>query len=275
MIVLLIEHISISKSFGRVNRYKIDPSQELVAIGVTNLLGPFVGSYPATGSFSRTAIQAKAGARTPFTGVITAGVVLLAIYGLTGVFFFIPNATLAAVIIHAVTDLITPPNTLYQFWRVAPLEIPIYLLSVLIAVFTKNENGIYAAIISSAGLLFYRIFKAKGHFLGRVTIHSVISDYSTEDEGNNQSNLRSNGARSVSRDLYLPVDHYDGSNTLIELPLSPAPGIFMFRFSEGYNYPNANHYLDHMVSVIFKHTRRADQSSYPPLGVSNLLRSLN
>src|SRR6187551_1459274 len=54
VIVLLIEHIAISKSFGRINNYTINPSQEMVAIGVTNVLGPFLGAYPATGSFSRT-----------------------------------------------------------------------------------------------------------------------------------------------------------------------------------------------------------------------------
>src|SRR4051812_28087779 len=75
VIVLLIEHIAISKSFGRVNNYTINPSQEMVAIGVTNVLGPFLGAYPATGSFSRTAIKSKAGVRTPFAGVITAIVV--------------------------------------------------------------------------------------------------------------------------------------------------------------------------------------------------------
>ena len=56
----------------------------MVAIGVTNLLGPFLGAYPATGSFSRTAIKSKAGVRTPFAGVITAVVVLLAIYASSG-----------------------------------------------------------------------------------------------------------------------------------------------------------------------------------------------
>ncbi len=121
VIVLLIEHISIAKSFGRVNNYTINPSQELVAIGVTNLVAPFVGGYPATGSFSRTAIKSKAGVRTPFGGVITALVVLLAIYALPAVFFYIPSAALSAVIIHAVGDLITPPNVVYQFWRVSPL----------------------------------------------------------------------------------------------------------------------------------------------------------
>jgi len=79
VIVLLIEHIAISKSFGRINNYVINPSQEMVAIGVSNLLGPFLGGYPATGSFSRTAIKSKAGVRTPFAGMITALVVLLAI----------------------------------------------------------------------------------------------------------------------------------------------------------------------------------------------------
>lgn len=53
IIVLLIEHIAISKSFGRINNYTINPSQELVAIGFTNVFGPFLGGYPATGSFSR------------------------------------------------------------------------------------------------------------------------------------------------------------------------------------------------------------------------------
>lgn len=98
VIVMLIEHISISKSFGRINNYTIDPSQELVAIGVTNLLGPFLGAYPATGSFSRTTIKSKCGVRTPLAGLITAIVVLLALYALTAVFFYIPDAALGAVI---------------------------------------------------------------------------------------------------------------------------------------------------------------------------------
>jgi sodium-independent sulfate anion transporter 11 len=54
IIVLILEHIAISKSFGRINNYVINPSQELVAVGFTNLIGPFLGAYPATGSFSRT-----------------------------------------------------------------------------------------------------------------------------------------------------------------------------------------------------------------------------
>jgi sodium-independent sulfate anion transporter 11 len=261
----LIEHIAIAKSFGRVNNYIINPSQEMVAIGVTNILGPFLGGYPATGSFSRTAIKAKAGVRTPFAGVITAIVVLLAIYALTSVFYYIPSAVLSAVIIHAVGDLITPPNTVYQFWRVSPLEVPIFFAGVLVTVFSSIENGIYTTICVSAALLIFRILKAKGRFLGRVKIHSVIGDQLVESAkpiADSGSLPRTTAHEDVGvRSIFLPVDHGDGSNPEIEVAL-PYPGIFIFRFSEGFNYPNANHYLDQLTNAIFATTRRTNLDHY-------------
>jgi solute carrier family 26 (sodium-independent sulfate anion transporter), member 11 len=103
-IALVIEHISIAKSFGRINNYSINPNSEFLAIGVTNLIGPLAGAYAATGSVSRTAINSKAGSRTPLSGAVSACLVLLAMYTLTGAFFFIPRCVLAAVIIHAIGD---------------------------------------------------------------------------------------------------------------------------------------------------------------------------
>lgn len=137
-IILLLEHIAISKckslrvlpwiypdffpsAFGRVNNYKINPNQELIAIGVTNTIGSCFGAYPATGSFSRSALKSKSGVRTPAAGIITAIVVVVALYGLTPAFYWIPNAGLSAVIIHAVADLVASPHQVYGFWRVSPL----------------------------------------------------------------------------------------------------------------------------------------------------------
>lgn len=104
IIVLLIEHISIAKSFGRINGYTINASSELTAIGATNILGPMIGAFGATGSFSSTAINSKAGCQTPLAGIITAAVVLIAIYSLTKVFYFVPKSVLSSVIIHAIGD---------------------------------------------------------------------------------------------------------------------------------------------------------------------------
>lgn len=263
VIVLLIEHIAISKSFGRVNNYTIDPSQELVAIGVTNLLGPFLGGYPATGSFSRTAIKSKAGVRTPFAGVITAIVVLLAIYALPAVFYYIPNSSLSAVIIHAVGDLITPPNTVYQFWRVSPLEVIVFFAGVFVTIFSSIENGIYTTICVSAGILLFRVVKAHGHFVGKVKIHSVIGDHLVEDKFHDHGRLPDDDTN--SRNIFLPLDHNDGSNPSIDVE-SPYPGVFIYKFSEGYNYPNANHYTDFLVQYIFNHTRRTNPDSWPRPG---------
>jgi solute carrier family 26 (sodium-independent sulfate anion transporter), member 11 len=271
VIVALIEHISISKSFGRVNNYVINPSQELIAIGVTNLLGPFVGAYPATGSFSRTAIKSKAGVRTPLAGVITAIVVLIAIYALTAVFFYIPNAALSAVIIHAVGDLITPPKTLYKFWRISPLELPIWFAGVLVTVFSSIENGIYVTICVSAGLLLGRLALARGRFLGKVRVHNIVGGDGSTDYADGAKQPRVGNREIVdpgsSRDAFLPIDHDDGSNPAIEVQ-APYPGIFIFRFSELYNYPNAHHYFKYFVAHVFNHTRRTNLAAYARPGVS-------
>lgn len=279
VIVLLIEHISISKSFGRVNNYTIDPSQELVAIGVTNLLGPFLGAYPATGSFSRTAIKSKAGVRTPLAGVITAVIVLLAIYALPAVFFYIPNASLAAVIIHAVGDLITPADTVYKFWRISPLEVVIFFAGVFVTIFSSIENGVYTTVACSAALFIYRVCKAKGQFLGKVKIHSVLGDHLLDGEGGEKPGMnKSAGPRGSSngddfsehRNAFLPINHRDGSNPTIGVE-DPYPGVFIFRFSDSFVYPNCNRYLDYMTKEIFKKTQRTNPTSFPRPGVSPLL----
>jgi len=245
VIVLLIEHIAISKSFGRINNYTINPSQELVAIGITNIFGAFFGAYPATGSFSRTAIKSKAGVRTPIAGVYTGILVLLAIYLLKAVFFYIPNAGLAAVIIHAVGDLITSPSTLYQFWRISPLEVFIYFAGVIVTVFTTIEIGIYVTVATSGALLLFRVAKADGEFLGRLSVTPI--------EG---------GARG---NVYLPLNHADGSNP--DVPVEqPHPGVFIFRFSASFLYPNAVHVTDQLTQYIFQATKRTNPQSFGKIG---------
>ncbi|KAK0701712.1 sulfate transporter family-domain-containing protein [Lasiosphaeria miniovina] len=261
IIVLLIEHIAISKSFGRVNNYIINPSQELVAIGFSNIFGPFLGGYPATGSFSRTAIKAKAGVRTPLAGIFTAVVVLLALYALTSVFFYIPQAALAAIIIHAVGDLITPPKEVYKFWLASPIEVVIFFAGVLVSVFTTIDNGIYTTVSVSMALYLFRAAKSPGRFLGKVNVSSTPRD-----------TVR--GATSVTRDEvdgakshpgFVPLDRTDLSNPEVEIK-SPYPGVFIYRFGEGLSYLNCARHLDNLTVSIYKQTRKTEFSKYTKLG---------
>ena len=63
-----LESIAIAKAFARKNKYKVDPSQELIALGLANFIGSFCSAYPVTGSFSRTAVNSISGVATPLGG---------------------------------------------------------------------------------------------------------------------------------------------------------------------------------------------------------------
>ncbi|KAH8153462.1 uncharacterized protein LAJ45_02275 [Morchella importuna] len=241
-IILLLEHISIGKAFGRINDYKINPNQEVIAIGATNIIGTFFGAYPATGSFSRTALKSKSGVRTPAAGIITGLVVILALYALTDAFYFIPMAGLAAVIIHAVGDLMTHPRQLVVFWRVQPIEAVIFLACVFIIVFTNVENGIYLATGASLALLLWRIARPRGQFLGKLQV----------SDGKN------------TKDVWVPIDRRT-INPHVKVQ-NPPPGVIVFRPTESFTYPNATSQVDCVVDEVRRITKRGKQNAWPTLG---------
>lgn len=261
IIVLILEHIAISKSFGRINNYVINPSQELVAVGFTNVIGPFLGAYPATGSFSRTAIKSKAGVRTPLAGIFTAIIVLLALYALTAVFFYIPSATLAAIIIHAVGDLVTPPNVVFQFWETSPLEVVIFFAGVLITIFTNIENGIYATVAASFALLLWRQLFTHGVLLGKVKIYRATPDTIARKEDGNYASV----SETPFREAYVPISRKDGTNPLVDIK-SPYPGILIYRFSQDFTYLTQQGFMDELVHHAQTISRPTTLDRYARLG---------
>lgn len=252
VIVLLLEHIAISKSFGRLNNYKINPNQELIAIGVTNLVGPNFGAYAATGSFSRSAIKSKSGVRTPLAGWITGVVVIIALFALTDTFFWIPNAALSAVIIHAVGDLVAPPALLYKFWLVSPFELFIFLAAVFVTVFSSVENGVYTSVAASLALLLIRIARPRGTWLGTVRVH--------------YNDSRQALTNATHRDVFVPLDDKDGLRDPSVRVDSPPPGILIYRFEESFTYPNASHLSDIFIDKVRDETRPGTERIYKRLG---------
>lgn len=187
-IVLVLEHISIAKSFGRVHDYKINPNQEFIAIGVANMVGSFFNAYPTTGSFSRTALSAKCGVKTPFASTIAGCCVLIAIFCFTSAFYYIPKASLCAIIIHCVSDLLSSYQLTWRLYLASPIDCIIFIVGVFIAVFSSIENGIYWAMASSAALILWRMCWANGSFMGRIKvlelINPKISDSNKVEENN-------------------------------------------------------------------------------------------
>ncbi|KAL7411309.1 sulfate permease [Mrakia frigida] len=252
-IILLLEHISIAKSFGRLNNYKIDPNQELIAIGVTNLVGTVFSAYPATGSFSRSALKSKSGVRTPLAGWPTGLCVVIALYALTDAFYFIPNAALSAIIIHAVADLVVSPRGSYAFWLASPLEFMIFFASVVVTIFTTIEIGIYLSLIASVLLLLFRIARPGGHFLGRVK----VAVETQEEDGVGRS----------FREVFVPINGSSNSltNPTVKVEAPPA-GVVIYRFEESFIYPNASYHNSALVDYIKLNTRRGKEAAATKLG---------
>ncbi len=105
-VVGFVESVSVGQTLAAKRRQRIEPNQELVALGASNLSASFTGGFPVTGGFSRSVVNFDAGAQTPAAGVFTAVGILLATLLLTPSLYFLPQATLAATIIVAVLSLV-------------------------------------------------------------------------------------------------------------------------------------------------------------------------
>ncbi|CAH1274414.1 SLC26A11 [Branchiostoma lanceolatum] len=148
-----LECIAIGKAFARQNNYRVDANQELLAIGMGNIVSSFVSSYPITGSFSRTAVNSHSGVKTPAGGLVTAAVVLLSLSVLTPSFHYIPQAALAAVIISAVLTMVDI-RVLVKLWRLQKMDL-LPLVCTFFGTFIGIEWGILAGVGVSAMILLF------------------------------------------------------------------------------------------------------------------------
>ncbi|KAK5866322.1 hypothetical protein PBY51_020522 [Eleginops maclovinus] len=149
----LLESIAIAKAFASQNDYRIDANQELLAIGVTNIMGSFVSAYPVTGSFGRTAVNSQTGVCTPAGGIVTSVIVLLSLAFLMPAFYYIPKAALAAVIICAVAPMVDY-RVVAKMWRIRKLDLVPFVVTFLMS-FWEVQYGIVGGVAVSGVLLLY------------------------------------------------------------------------------------------------------------------------
>ena len=116
-LVGMMEAMAIAKTIATKTKQRIDINQELMGQGMANLVGSWFQSYAVSGSFSRSAVNYASGARTGFASVFTSLVVVVALLWLTPLLYHLPQATLSAIIIVAVVDLIKI-KPIVTAWRV-------------------------------------------------------------------------------------------------------------------------------------------------------------
>lgn len=181
-IIGYMEAISIAKAIAVQTRQRIDANQGLVGQGLGNIVSGLSGAYPVAGSFSRSAVNMAAGAVTGFaavfTGILVAASLLLLHF--SQYLYHLPQATLAAVIISAVINLIRIKQIKYAFRVHAHDGFIAMLTFVLTLILAPHlEQSIFVGVVLSLGLFMYRTMHPN------ITILSRASDGELRDAGSN------------------------------------------------------------------------------------------
>lgn len=167
------QSIAIAKSFQvRDKNQAVDANQELVALGVANLGAAFFNGLPVAGGFSRSAVNAKAGAKTALSSMISAALILLTLAFFTQLFFYLPLATLGAVILAAIVTLIDVKAPL-TLWEKDPSDFAMWAATFVATLVLGIEIGILSGMGLSLLMVIYKASRPHMARLGRVPGTSV------------------------------------------------------------------------------------------------------
>ena len=166
-VVGYVETISVAQTLAAKRRERIDPDQELIALGAANVGSAISGGFPVTGGFARSVVNFDAGARTPAAGALTSVGIALATLFLTPFLFFLPKATLAATIIVAVLSLIDL-DAIRRTWSYSKSDFAAMLGTIAGTLLLGVEIGIAIGVISSLVLFLARTSRPHVAVVGRV-----------------------------------------------------------------------------------------------------------
>lgn len=183
-IVGYVESISVALTLAAKKRQRVDPNQELIALGASNIGSAISGGFPVTGGFSRSVVNFDAGAETPAAGAFTAVGIALATMFLTPLLYFLPNATLAATIIVAVLTLVNL-TALKHAWDFSKTDFAAMLVTIVVTLVAGIEPGLIAGVALSIVLYLYNASRPHIAVVGQipgtthfrnVERHSVVTD---------------------------------------------------------------------------------------------------
>lgn len=171
MIISLLgfmEAISIAKAMAAKTGQRIDPNQELIGQGIANIFGSVSQSYPTSGSFSRSAVNLQAGARTGLSSVITSLTVVVVLLFFTPLLYNLPQAVLAAVIMMAVIGLVNVSGFIHAWraqWYDGAISIVTFVSTLAFA--PHLDRGIMIGVILSLGVFLKKSMRPKVISLSR------------------------------------------------------------------------------------------------------------
>lgn len=245
MLVGFAEGLGAAKTYAAKHHYRIDPNRELLGLGAANLGVGMTSGMVVNGSLSKTAVNGGAGARTQVSGLVVAALTVITLLFLTGLFENLPEATLAAVVIAAVAELVDV-GAITRLWRVSTSELG--------RIYGKvSRPDFIASVAAMAGVL---IFDTLPGLLIGVTVAAVLLIYRS------------------SRPHVAVLGRAGGGRHWVDVDRHPdamqEPGVLVMRPESGLTYANADNVQTAVLDTIDESTRAVvlDLGSVPDIDVS-------
>jgi SulP family sulfate permease len=167
VLLQLMTVISLGRALSAGHRYTVEPNRELLGIGAANLLGSVFRSAPVSASFSRSAVNDRAGARTPLANVFAAALVVGTLLFLTPLFAYLPRAVLAAIILVGVLSLVRPSDFV-SLIRTHRRDGVLALVTALATLLLGIQEGVIIGVVASTLAVLVRISRPNIVELGLV-----------------------------------------------------------------------------------------------------------
>jgi high affinity sulfate transporter 1 len=199
-----IESVSSARTFALKHRYVVDPRQEFLGLGAANLLAGLWQGFPVAGGLSQSAVNEKAGARTPLSLVFASAVIGLVLLFFTRLFQSLPEAVLAAIVLIAVKGLIDLKELRY-LWHASRIDFGAAGVALAGVLLMGVLDGVMIAVLASVVMLLWRVAQPHVAFLGRIPGTDRFSDADRHPE--NEAVAGVLAFRVEASLVYFNVDH--------------------------------------------------------------------
>ncbi|HVH28034.1 MAG TPA: SulP family inorganic anion transporter [Vicinamibacterales bacterium] len=203
-VLAAVETTAIGRMFAAKHGYRLDATQEFLAIGGANLAAGLGSGFPVSGGMSQSLVNETAGARTPLSGLVAGLITLIVTLFFTGLLRNLPQPVLAAIVLVAVTGLIRI-DALRTLWRFSRMEFAIAMVALLGVLGSGLLNGVLLGAGLSIILLLGRASRPRVIELGRVPGTSYFADLIRHPENERAPDIMV--ARSEGSLLYFNVDY--------------------------------------------------------------------
>ena len=169
-LIAYMESIAVAKAIQKRHRnYKVSPNQELIGLGLANIFGSFFQAFPTTGGFSRTAVNDQAGAKTGMAAIISALVIAISLLFLTPLFYYLPKAILASIIMVAVFGLIDW-REIKHLYKTDRYDLAMLLVTFITTLGFGIEKGILTGVALSILMIILKTTRPHYAILGQVSL---------------------------------------------------------------------------------------------------------